>query len=184
MFMDGPLSIRVEVPHGSRVELINASATATLTGSFGDISAKSASGGVAVRGDVTGTLKVQNVSGDVSVGNVQGDVRMQTVSGDVTADAVNGDVHVTSVSGDVDLGRLSQGSVQLQTVSGDLQLAVARGSSVDVDATSTSGDLRSDVELSDAPASGGGPTVVIRARSVSGAVRIVRAPEPVALQAA
>jgi hypothetical protein len=53
-------------------------------------------------------------------------------------------------------------------VSGDVDLGVAAGTSVDVDAGSASGALNSDVPLSDAPVSDPGPVVVIRSNTVSG----------------
>jgi DUF4097 and DUF4098 domain-containing protein YvlB len=175
----GSLDVEVLVPHGSSFDLASASADAALTGEFIDVSAKTASGDLVVRGEVFGDVNVKNASGDVLITHVGGDVRIQTVSGDLRVGAVDGSVNATSVSGDVELASLYDGVVRVQSVSGDIELGIALGCGVDVDANTTSGDMRSDVPLSDAPADGApaAQTVVIRARTVSGDLHIGRSPE-------
>ncbi|MGN6166919.1 MAG: DUF4097 family beta strand repeat-containing protein, partial [Solirubrobacteraceae bacterium] len=99
----------------------------------------------------------------------------QTVSGDVVAEAVDGSLAVKSVSGDVRVGSLREGDVSVHSVSGDVELGIASGSSIDIDAGSASGELSSEVALSDTPGENGGPTVVIRSNTVSGDFRVFRA---------
>jgi hypothetical protein len=73
---------------------------------------------------------------------------------------------------------VSVGDVRFSSVSGDVEIGIATGSLVDVDAGSTSGDLTSEVPLgSDPVAAGdnGASTVVVRGRTISGDVRIFRA---------
>lgn len=173
--LDGSLRVRAEIPHRSRVELVTASATGALDGTFGGLELKSASGGVALKGELDGDAIVKTVSGDVGLPRVSGALEVQGVSGDVRADSVGGAVSVKSVSGDVRIGSVHEGQVNVQSVSGNVALGIAAGTNVDVDAGSASGELSSDVPLSDSPGEEQGPTVVVRGNTVSGDFRLFRA---------
>ncbi|HTX33222.1 MAG TPA: DUF4097 family beta strand repeat-containing protein [Solirubrobacteraceae bacterium] len=176
---DDPLRIRVQIPVGSRVNVATASADTRLDGDFAGLEMKSASGDVALTGRLNGDAIIKTVSGDARLPRMTGDLTGQSVSGDVTVQAVEGSVSVNSVSGDLRIGSVHQGRVNVQSVSGDVELGVAPGTSIDIDAATASGDLASEVPLSDAPDDGSGPTVVIRGNTVSGDFRVVRAGAPV-----
>lgn len=169
------LEISASVPVRSRVKVTSASADAVLDGVFSGLEAKSASGDVTLTGRIEGDALVETVSGDARLERVTGDLAAKTVSGDLTADVAEGSVSAKSVSGDVRVGEVREGQVRVQSVSGDVALGVATGSGVDVDAGSTSGDMTSEIPLSDTPSDGGGPTVVVRGSTVSGDFRVFRA---------
>jgi len=170
------LRVHVRVPHGSNAELSTASADMALSGRFGSLETKTASGDLVVKGEVERDARVKTVSGDVHLPAVGGDLELQTVSGDAEAGSVGGDVRSKSVSGNVRVEVVRQGKVTAQSVSGDIAVGIAPGTNLDVDAGSVSGDLASDVALgSDAGAVGDGPTVVVRGKTVSGDFKLFRA---------
>jgi hypothetical protein len=68
-----------------------------------------------------------------------------------------------------------QGEVNLQSASGDIQVRVQKGTRVWIDARSRSGDASSDLEVGDAPLPEGGPSLELRANSMSGDIHIGRA---------
>jgi hypothetical protein len=82
---------------------------------------------------------------------------------------------VKSVSGSVRIGSVREGTVDVQSVSGDVELGVPTGTNLDLDAGSASGELSSEVPLSDTPSGGPGPKLVVRSNTVSGDFRVVRA---------
>jgi DUF4097 and DUF4098 domain-containing protein YvlB len=173
--LDGSVRVHVRVPHGSSVELATSSVDATLDGTFADLDVRSASGNVRLTGDLAGDANVRTVSGGVRLAHVAGDVSMSTVSGSVSADSVDGSVTMRSVSGAMRVGSLREGTVKVQSVSGDIELGIAAGTSIDVDASTASGNLVTEVPLSDTPAADAGRTVVVRSSTVSGDLRVFRA---------
>lgn len=170
------LNVVAQVPHGSGASLMTASADMKLKGSYRQLEVKSASGDVSVVGEIEGDATVKSVSGDVRVGPVGGDLRVQTVSGDVLASSVGGSVESKTVSGDARFDAVREGTITAQSVSGDIEIGVAAGTSLDVDAGSVSGDLSSEVPLgSQLGDAGDGPVLVVRGKTVSGDFRVFRA---------
>lgn len=121
---------------------------------------------------------VKTASGDVSVRESWRDLSVSTASGDVSTGSLAAGCQVKTASGDQFIGRLNSGRTRLDSVSGDLRVGIAAGSLVAVDATTVSGTLSSEIDLDnvDPGAAGGGaePRVDLRARTVSGDLRIQR----------
>lgn len=163
---------------------------------FGDIAhdakISAASGDVEIK-TIGGEARVSSASGDVQIGSIGGDGRVNSASGDVIIREVGGPLEVNSASGDVIvreahssvgvntasgdqlIGRVSQGSVNLKSASGDLKIGIKEGSRLFVDARSRSGEVTSELEVSDVPAAGDAPLVELRANTMSGDINVVRA---------
>jgi hypothetical protein len=186
----GPsVGVRVRCPHETDVEVSTASADVTTSGPLGDVDAKSASGDLVfdsvagfrattASGDVTvtevGEGNVKTASGDVSVRRAHGEVSLNLASGDVLVGEAEGPLSVATVSGDQEIGCVQAGQVKLQSVSGDVRVGVRSGLRVWIDATSVSGSMTSELPMDEA-AAGGEASIELRARTVSGDVRVVRA---------
>jgi hypothetical protein len=188
------ITCRVKCPPLSNADVRTKSADVEALGTLRKVNVATASGDVALQ-DVAADLNVKTASGDVRAGRVSGDATVNTASGDVMAElvgrttrinAVSGDVRigetvgeasVQTVSGDQRLEAVFGGSVNAQAVSGDVQIAVRRGAKVYLDCNTLSGDTSSDLDMSGEP-SGDRPLVEIRVKTVSGDIRITRAPAP------
>ena len=74
------------------------------------------------------------------------------------------------------VGAVTEGKIDLKSASGDLPCRHRRGSRLFVDARSMSGETSSEVELIGAETGGvEGPLVELKAVSMSGDIRVVRA---------
>jgi hypothetical protein len=175
-FGNGGLQITAKVPHRSQASLATAAADMKLRGRYRSVETKSASGDLTVTGEIERDASVKTVSGDVRVDQIGGELKVQSVSGDIVVASVGGSIETRSVSGDVRFESVREGTVTAQSVSGDIEIGVAPGTNLEVDAGSVSGDLSSEVPLgSDPGAREGGPTLIVRGKTVSGDFRVFRA---------
>jgi DUF4097 and DUF4098 domain-containing protein YvlB len=191
------MRLRVTCPQGAALEVRTKSADLDARGEYGDVDVKTASGDVHVEradgadvktasGDVHfdevhGLLDVKSASGDVALGSVAKPANIQLVSGDVWVREADDSVSVNTVSGDQRLEAVVKGRMELRAISGDILVGVRRGSRVFIDANTVSGSTSSEFELSDAPQQEpdpDSPLVELFAKTVSGDVRIERAPAP------
>jgi len=170
----GDWRILVTTGHGARLDVNVASADVTATGRLGNVSVDTASGDVRLEA-VDGRLEVNAASGDVRVEFAGGDIRVNAASGDVTVDQNEHDAKIRTASGDIVLRSAVQGKVDITSASGDVEVGVRRGSKVYIDASSMSGDMSSELDVSDAPPDSDGPTLDFRARTMSGDVTVRRA---------
>jgi DUF4097 and DUF4098 domain-containing protein YvlB len=195
----GDVEVRVKCPVGAELEFSGASADFRADGSYGRVTARTASGDIRL-GVVDGRLEVKTasgdvelerletedaslvtVSGDVEVGTITGRLTLRTVSGDVELGVARGPVSISTTSGDVDLRALEAGELRIQSVSGDARVGIGRGTKIFVDATSVSGSLDSELQVGDAAGSDAaaaedsGDIVPVHVKTVSGDVRLVRA---------
>ena len=140
----------------------------------GDARLNTASGDVQIR-SIAGEAKLNTASGDVLVREVTGELSANSASGDILVREARSSVSLNTASGDQEIGKVSQGSVSLKSASGDLQIGIAEGSSLFVDARSRSGEVRSELPVSDVPPENGGPAVELSANTMSGDITVSRA---------
>jgi DUF4097 and DUF4098 domain-containing protein YvlB len=140
----------------------------------GDARLNTASGDVQIR-VVAGEAKVNTASGDIIVREVHGEFSANSASGDVLVREARSSVGVNTASGDQEIGSVVQGSVSLKSASGDLKIGIAEGSTLFVDARSRSGEVRSELPVSDVPPENGGPAVELNANTMSGDITVARA---------
>jgi len=191
------MRLRISCPNETELEVKTKSADLRASGDYATVDVKTASGDVSI--DNAGETSVKTASGDVHLNSVAGSLDVKTVSGDVFVEsvarhsnvqAVSGDVFIrdaagsisaNTVSGDQSYPAVMNGRVELRAVSGDIAVGIRRGSRVFIDANTVSGSTSSEFELSDAPAappSEDAPLVEVFAKTVSGDVRLERAPAP------
>ena len=188
------ITCRIRCPHESRLVVRTKSADVLARGTLGALSVATASGDIEVdrvSGGVNvksasadfsardiGPVSIQTASGDIDIEIARRPVNIATASGDVTVGEAYDNVSANTVSGDQDHTAVMRGNVSLNSVSGDVTVGVRRGSRVFLDCNTVSGDTTSELELTTEPAAGDGPLVEIRAKTVSGDIRITRAPAP------
>jgi DUF4097 and DUF4098 domain-containing protein YvlB len=189
---DHEFSVRISAPHGSNLDCNIASADLTASGRFWKADVNSASGDVEIE-QVEQGAKVRSASGDVVLGRVGGKTDVNTASGDVevgmAGDGVSvrsasgrvrigeatGQVSVNTASGDQLIDAVAEGGVDLKSASGDVQIGVRKGSRLHVDARSLSGKTTSEVDLDGVETETEGPLVELKAATMSGDIRVVRA---------
>jgi DUF4097 and DUF4098 domain-containing protein YvlB len=171
---NGDIDVELVVPEGSSLDCHSASGDVVAMGNYDAIEFASASGDLAV--DQVNDVRVNSASGDVVATRIASSVKIKCSSGDVQIAQVAGDAHLVVVSGDVNAYVDGPGVLDVHAVSGDVTVGIREGLTVAVDAKSVSGDLRSDIELSDSGSlddeSDG--RVDLKIVTVSGDVRIRR----------
>ncbi|MBA3412431.1 MAG: DUF4097 family beta strand repeat protein [Actinobacteria bacterium] len=123
-----------------------------------------------------GALTVYGASADVTIGHLLGPGSVKLASGDLSIGALEASLDAGTASGDQEIKAVSQGTLNLQSASGDVAVGVCQGSRLWVDARSRSGTTSSELEMSETPVEDEGPLVELRAATMSGDVRVFRAP--------
>jgi len=152
---------------GLKAKNISGEIVAERIGGHADLEA--VSGDVALRSAAKGA-ECSSVSGDVEVTGVTGDVFVKSVSGDVRARQIKGSIEAESVSGELELTEVSEasavrakalsggvvyrgsinkaGTYTLKSHSGEVEMFLPAASAFDFEASTFSGDIDSDFEIS------------------------------------
>jgi hypothetical protein len=161
----------VHVPAGAAVSVRSVSGNIELTGLKGEARLETVSGNVTTTNSRQ-LARLKSVSGDVSVsegssgdvlslGTVSGNLtvrrlkartlEVQTISGDLSlTDAVCDRVQAKTISGDLQFGGplAKAGRYEFNSHSGDVRLSLQGAVGFEITASTFSGDLRSDLQLS------------------------------------
>ena len=175
-------SVEVETGSGD-VEFGELAGDANINAASGDVQlatvggnarVNTASGDVQIR-SVGGDAKINSASGDVIIREVAGELSVNSASGDVLVREAGSTVGVNTASGDQEIGSVTTGKVTLKSASGDLKVGIREGTSLWVDARSRAGEVRSELPVSELPPDGNGPSVELRANTMSGDITVSRA---------
>lgn len=133
------------------------------------------SGDVRVTGDHRET-RYNSVSGDLHIHGDCVSAQINTVSGDVEFSGRFADMSAKSVSGDMSITAHRGGELALSSVSGNIDVLLASGLTIDIEAKSLSGDLRSQIALDQSDDfAAAGETLRVIGKTVSGNLHINRA---------
>jgi Putative adhesin len=171
----GEYRVRVAAPHGATVRANLASADITGRGRYTEVDVKVASGDVEFE-EVTGQAGINSASGDVDLEHV-GTAKVNSASGDVEIDESEEGADVNTASGDIAIRSVASGDVRLNSASGDIEVGIAKGSRLLVDAQTLSGETSSELDLESGSTieTDEGPLVELKARSMSGDISVKRA---------
>jgi hypothetical protein len=164
------VAYNVSAPAGTRITVESISGSIKVTDIKGDVSANTVSGDVRISGSgrinaaktISGTVEIADaqIDGALESSSVSGDVIMRrvtarrldasSVSGNIKFDDLQCDrVSANSVSGNVAfVGALVRnGRYELKSFSGEVHLYLSGGTGFEVDANSSSGEVRSDFDI-------------------------------------
>src|ERR1039457_102833 len=174
-FGNADLDVVVNLPQGSSLEIKTISGEVSLRGPFDGVVVSSVSGDVDVI-DSCGSLDVRTASGDIGTGPVRDTCNCRTASGDVECLSAATTTEISSASGDVKLSVDRPGQLTVKVVSGDVAVAVARGLAVDINGTTVSGNLSSNIDLdASGDAAREADEISIKVTTLSGDIKINKA---------
>ncbi len=131
------VTVRVELPRGSEVNVMAGSADVEITGPIGTAEVATSSGDISTD-DVEGDFTSKTASGDITVGSVEGDLKVHTASGDLRCSSVAGRGVFATASGDLEIGAAAS-LIEVKATSGNVRLGeLADGARV----VNVSGDVR------------------------------------------
>ncbi|UUV33978.1 DUF4097 domain-containing protein [Amycolatopsis roodepoortensis] len=178
-----PLAVTVRAPAGSHLEVRAGAADVTVTGSAGradlltgagKIGLERADGSAIVRtgtgdiklGPTLSGLQLRTGSGSVEAASVSGSVTLATGTGDVWLGEVAGEVLARTGSGSLSVADAASGTLELTTGSGEVRVGIRGGVQAEIDLSSTTGSVSSELEVAEtAPAE---VSLKVRARTGTG----------------
>ena len=160
------------VPEQSTVALRSAGGDSHLTGRYAAAQIESAGGDVDTRDAVAAALTIETAGGDVEA-TAHGGTQIRTAGGDidVTVTAVSS-VQIQTAGGDIDVDIHAPCRVAATTHGGDIDVRIKRGYETDVEATTTVGEIKSDIAFTSTAGDETPVDVTVRLRTYAGDIDI------------
>ncbi|MFJ4101777.1 DUF4097 family beta strand repeat-containing protein [Amycolatopsis japonica] len=178
-----PLAVTVRAPAGSHLEVRAGAADVTVAGIAGRADIMTGAGKIALeRAD--GSAIVRTGTGDIKLGPTLSGLQLRTGSGSVEAASVSGSATVATGTGDVWLGEVAgevlartgsgslsvadaaSGTLELTTGSGEVRVAIRGGVQAEIDLSSTTGSVSSELDVAESAPSE--VSLKVRARTGTG----------------
>lgn len=180
-----PLAVTVRAPAGSHLEVRAGAADVTVTGvagradlmtGAGKISLERADGSAIVRtgtGDIKvgatlSSLQLRTGSGAVEASSLCGSATIATGTGDVWLGEIAGEVLARTGSGDLSVTDAAFGALELTTGSGEVRVAIRGRVRAEIDLSSTTGSVSSELDVAESAPSDGEVVLKVRARTGTG----------------
>jgi len=142
------MRMEVQVPTKTNVEIRTGGGDVKVSHIEGDTDLETSGGDVGAF-DLTGNLTARTSGGDVKLRDLAGDVNVKTSGGDITLENARGRVEARTSGGDVKaaLARGNAKGGEIETSGGDIELRLDPAVSLDLDASTSSGEVTSSLPL-------------------------------------
>jgi hypothetical protein len=163
----------VQIEETGPLDIATSMGAVTVERVAGNADVRTASGRVRIR-EIDGGAVIKNSNGDSWVGDVHGDLRINAANGDIEVDRARASVDAATANGDVRVGDVARGSSSLKTALGQIEVGIHAGSAARLDAHTSMGRVRNEMDATDQPGAGE-EMVEVRARTSYGDIVIRRA---------
>jgi len=140
--------MEVEVPTKTNVEIRTGGGDVKIRHLEGETNLETSGGDVEVSG-LVGNLRVRTSGGDIKLRDLSGDLNVKTSGGDITLENAHGRVEAHTSGGDV-IAALARGNAkggEIETSGGDIKIRVDPNVSLELDASTSSGEVTSNLPL-------------------------------------
>jgi DUF4097 and DUF4098 domain-containing protein YvlB len=124
--------------------------------------------------EVDGPAVIRNANGETFIGAITGNLQISASNGAVSVDRADGDVTAKTANGALRVGRVSRGITSLKTSMGEIEIGIAPGTAVLLDAETRLGSVRNGLATTNGPESAD-ETAEVHARTAVGDIVIRRA---------
>jgi hypothetical protein len=140
--------MEVQVPTKTNLDIRTGGGDIKVSHLEGDTTLETSGGDVGVR-NLAGNLTARTSGGDIELRDLTGDVNVKTSGGDITLQNAHGRIEAHTSGGDVtaELARGNAKGGEIETSGGDIELRLDPTVSLDLDASTSSGEVSSTLPL-------------------------------------